>query len=58
MLKIDFSKYFDNIDHAQLLRMFRKYIHDEDILSLVEYLISTNNTPEVTGRGMGIGAQL
>ena len=58
VLKIDFSKYFDNIDHAQLIRLFRKYIYDEEVLALVEYLIKTNNTPESAGRGVGIGAQL
>ena len=58
VLKIDFSKYFDNIDHAQLSRMFRKYIHDEEVIALIEYLIATNNTPDNPGRGVGIGAQL
>ena len=58
VLKIDFSKYFDNINHAQLMRILQKYIHDEEVLALVGYLIATNNTPDIIGRGVGIGSQI
>ena len=41
VLKIDFSKFFDNIDHAKLFEIFKSYIDDEDILDLIHIFIST-----------------
>lgn len=39
ILKIDFSKYFDNIDHIKIKEMFNKYINDEMSLWLIEMFI-------------------
>lgn len=36
ILLIDFSKYYDNIRHEDLMALFRKYIHDETALWLLE----------------------
>lgn len=36
ILLIDFSKYYDNIRHDVLMREFRKYIHDDVALRLLE----------------------
>lgn len=36
ILLIDFSKYYDNIRHDKVMELFRKYVEDEYILSLIE----------------------
>ncbi len=36
ILLIDYSKYYDNIRHDVLLRLFEKYVHNEDALWLLE----------------------
>ena len=54
VLKIDFSKYFDNIPHAILMQKIAEKIKDEDVLSLTSYLISTFEGDQ----GVGIGSQL
>lgn len=36
ILLIDFTKYYDNIRHDKLMEMFRKYIHDDCALWLLE----------------------
>ena len=54
VLKIDFSKYFDNIPHAILMQKIAEKIKDEDVLSLTSYLISTFEGD----KGVGIGSQL
>lgn len=40
ILLIDFSKYYDNIRHDVLMKMFKKYISDEKALKLIEQIIS------------------
>lgn len=40
-LRIDIKKYFDSIDHAALKTLVRKYIKDDDIIYLVDYIIDT-----------------
>ena len=54
ILLCDFKKYFDSIPHDKLILMFGKYIHDEKVLALVKYLISTFGN----GKGLGIGSQI
>lgn len=54
ILLCDFKKYFDSISHDKLILMFKKYIHDDKVLSLVKYLISTFGN----GKGLGIGSQI
>ena len=41
ILKIDFSKFFDNIDHVKLFEIFRKYIDDGQIMDLINLFIIT-----------------
>ncbi len=43
ILKCDISKYFYNVDHEVLLEKLRKVIPDEDVLNLIENIISTTN---------------
>ena len=53
VLLIDFSKYFDNIVHAELLRMFEERITDPDVMQLLRELVATFGE-----RGVGIGSQI
>ena len=39
ILLIDFSKYYDNIQHEKLMEQFEKYIHDEKALSFLRAVI-------------------
>lgn len=41
ILQIDFSKFFDNIPHEVILRMFRKHIGDQGLSDLIEKIIRT-----------------
>jgi hypothetical protein len=36
ILLIDFSKYYDNIRHKELIDLFRKYVHNDDAIWLLE----------------------
>lgn len=47
VLKMDFRKYFDNIDHAKLLDALAKKIPDERFLYLIEEILKTNR-PDVS----------
>ncbi len=40
VLLIDYSKYYDNIRHDKLMELFRKYIHDDTALWLLETIIN------------------
>lgn len=53
VLQIDFSKYFDNIDHKELLRMFSRLVDDADVMQLFTELVETFGD-----RGVGIGSQI
>lgn len=55
VLQIDFSKYFDNILHAEAIRQFDKVIDDPDVMKLLKDLIATFGE---NGRGVGIGSQI
>ena len=41
VLKIDFSKFFDNIDHVKLFTILEQYIDDERILDILHILIDS-----------------
>lgn len=41
VLKIDFSKFFDNIDHEKLFEAVSRKIDDPQMLRLIKYLIAT-----------------
>lgn len=43
-LKLDISKYFYRVDHAVLLNILRRKIHDEPLLSLLEKIINCETT--------------
>lgn len=53
-LKIDFSKYFDNIPHDILCEKIAEKIKDEKVMNLTRYLISLFDGD----KGLGIGSQL
>lgn len=36
ILMIDFSKFFDNVKHENLMDIFRKYLYDEELLEFLE----------------------
>lgn len=54
ILLIDFSKYFDNINHDKTLEIFLKYIKDKNVFGLFSYLVKTFGN----GKGVGIGSQV
>lgn len=54
VLKIDFSKYFDNIPHDILCNKLAEIIKDENILKLLNYLINLFEGD----KGVGIGSQI
>ena len=39
ILTIDFSKFFDNVQHDKLMNLFAKYLDDQELLSLLNKLI-------------------
>ena len=50
VLKCDIKKYFYNIDHNILIKKLRRYIHDEDVMKVLENIIDTTNNPNVNKR--------
>ena len=53
-LSIDFSKFFDNIDHQILLSMLKKQIKDVRILALLESFVSVFGN----GKSLGLGSEI
>ena len=53
VLTIDFSKYFDNIDHNSLFQLLSEQIKDEKLLNLIKYY-----TREFGPVGLGLGSQI
>jgi len=47
VMKIDVSKYFYTIDHGVLMGMLRRRIKDENVLELVERIISETDKPYI-----------
>lgn len=54
VLKIDFSKYFDNIPHDILCAKIAEKIQDEKVMKLTNYLVNLFDGD----KGVGIGSQL
>ncbi|WP_255202610.1 RNA-directed DNA polymerase [Acutalibacter muris] len=52
VLKCDISKYFYSIQHEPLKKMVRQYVHDSDLLWLVDMIIDSTPNP-----GIPIGNQ-
>lgn len=50
VLKIDFRKYFDNIDHKRLLAAFAERIPDARLLQVIEHIL-THNRVDVSWSG-------
>lgn len=40
IILVDFSKYFDNIPHAELVKYLTRDIEDQDLIDLIKYLVS------------------
>jgi hypothetical protein len=53
-LLIDFSKFFDNIDHEILFKMLDRDIQDERVLDLTKQFISVFGG----GKSLGLGSQV
>lgn len=53
VLTIDFSKYFDNIDHESLFQMLSEQIKDKTLLALTKYYVQ-----EFGPVGLGLGSQV
>ncbi len=47
VLKIDFKKYFDNIDHAKLLRAMAEKIPDKALIEMIRSILASN-CPDVS----------
>lgn len=54
ILQLDFSKFFDTIDHELLIKEFKKYITQPDVIYLIETFI--NAFPN--DKGVGIGSEI
>lgn len=55
-LLIDYHNFFGSIPHDKLIKAISKHIKDERVLNLISYLISTFDTGD--HRGIGLGSQL
>ncbi len=53
-LKADIKHYFDTVDQEILISILRKKIHDEDLLALIQLILS-NHQSETPGKGMPLG---
>lgn len=53
-LKADIKHYFDTVDHNILLRIIKRKIHDEKIISLIKKVLQNHNTGR-KGKGMPLG---
>ena len=53
VLKADFKHYFDSVNHEVLIRILRKKIGDEDLISLIKIVL--NNFEISKGIGMPLG---
>jgi len=53
ILKCDIRKFFENIDHAVLLKIFKEYIADKDIINLLVKIISSFEAR--TNKGLPLG---
>ena len=53
-LTVDFTKFFDNINHGILLGLIEKYIHDEKVLDLTRRFITVFGD----GVSLGLGSQV
>lgn len=53
-LTIDFSKFFDNIDHEILIKQLKTHIKDERIILLVKQFISVFGE----GKSLGLGSEI
>ena len=52
ILLIDFSSYFDNIDHDILKKLYRRYIYNENILHYLDLFVDAFGE-----KGLGLGSE-
>lgn len=52
ILKIDFRKYFDSIDHDMAINILKEKINDDKIISLISNILAYYN------KGIGLGSQV
>lgn len=55
VLKCDIRKFFANIDHEMLIKILKKYISDENIVWLLNNVISSFNSLGKTNTGLPLG---
>ncbi len=55
VLKCDIRKFFANIDHGILKKIFAKFVYDEDVLMLLGEIIDSFNTKGKVGIGLPLG---
>jgi len=55
ILKGDIKKFFANIDHSILTEILKEYIPDQDILYLLQKIISSFSTKDKTDIGLPLG---
>src|SRR3989344_221250 len=54
ILKADIKHYFENVDHSILMTLIKRHIKDDDVLSLIEIILS-NYSDNIVGKGMPLG---
>lgn len=54
VLKADIRHYFETVDHSILMSLIKRHIKDEDVLSLIEVILS-NYYDNIAGKGMPLG---
>ncbi len=54
-LKADISKYFESVDHEVLLKIIGEKVKDENVLWLVQQILTYNSNSSIKGRGMPLG---
>ncbi len=55
ILKCDIRKFFASIDHQTLIKILKEYVEDENIIWLLERIISSFNTKDKIGIGLPLG---
>lgn len=55
ILQVDIRKYFENIDHETMKRLYRKEVHESpEVMALIDYVIDTSSNRE---KGLNLGSE-